>query len=103
MLAKALDQFQRIDSTIASSTLKEQQLHFWHLTKEMVPFCVFDGCVAYAEKEKNIETLIQGKGHRASVARLRYFLPIGLVFSRLGFTYCNTVWRLESFWATFQC
>ena len=54
MLVKTVLQFKRIDSTIASSALKELQLHFWYLIKKMLPLCLFDGCVAYEEKEKKL-------------------------------------------------
>ena len=61
MLVKTVLQFKRIDSTIASSALKELQLHFWYLIKKMEPLCLFDGCVAYEEKEKNCSNLASKK------------------------------------------
>ena len=60
MLFTTLHQFKRIDSTIASSALKKLQLHLWYLTEEMVPVCLFDGCVA-DEQKKIAETMLQKK------------------------------------------
>ena len=66
MLVKTLLQFKRIDLTIASSALKELQLHFCNLTEVVVLLCLFDGCVADEEKEKIVETLLQEKMHHAA-------------------------------------
>ena len=71
MQVKTPHQFKRLDSTSTSSALKELQLHFWYLTKDMVPFCLFDSYVANEEKDKIAETLLLGKGHHAAVPQKR--------------------------------